>query len=154
MAKPNSRAETQQLERSLRILEHAPHSPLQEDSIAKILEGSPGRVEDGAGLGRFHKLLSDPRFTRTDRKWERAMLQEALRRSWTLGVVKHELPFAEVQNYHEKFSRDLWPDGAVLFVESASTQSTSAWRGCWWVITRKAEPGIPGFVSLFAPSMK
>lgn len=154
MAKPNSRANTQELEHALRILEHAPLSPLNEDSIEKILEGAPGRIENDAGLARFKKLLSNPRFTRTDRKWERAILQEALRRSWTLGVVQHELGFAEVQPYHENFSRTLWPDGAVLFVESASTPNRDAWRGRWWVTTRKSDPGLEGFVTLFAPSTK
>lgn len=149
MTKPDSRAETLKLERHLRVLEHAPSATLNEDSIEKVLTGPRGKNPDNGDLVRFQRLLSNSRFTRPDRKWERAILEEALRKHWTVGTSKRELGFAEVQGYHEAFARGLWPDGAVLFVEGTSRQPQGAWRGRWWVVSRKSDPGVPDFVPLF-----
>lgn len=75
---------------------------------------------------------------RYDRVWENALTAEAASIGWRFWRLEAWVSIQAIEAWNARLTEALWPDGIVLFVESAGFEETSdpekaRWQGQWTV---------------------
>jgi hypothetical protein len=78
-------------------------------------------------------IVGREKFERHDRAWETAIASEAAAQGWSFLELTTDIPVERAETWSRDLAEKLWPNGVVLFVESASTDNVigSNWRGRW-----------------------
>jgi hypothetical protein len=81
---------------------------------------------------------------RYDRKWEAAILAEALSLNWKVWALDAWVNIPQIEEWDRAFTQRLWPHGLILITENAkssqdsqssSTDSDShCWQGRWTIL--------------------
>lgn len=86
--------------------------------------------------------LNREKFERYDRKWEAVLVAEAMSLNWQVWTLEAWVNIPLIKEWDVYFTQKLWPQGIVLFVESAEEQvidsqnhsEKNCWRGRWVVV--------------------
>jgi hypothetical protein len=73
------------------------------------------------------------KLSRPDRRWEAAMVNEACAQGWNAWTLDCWIDISEVESWGKAFTKQLWPKGIILFVESTAFEA-SLWKGKWYLL--------------------
>jgi hypothetical protein len=116
-------------------------SKIDELRGAKSLSGELGELMSSENkIVKRTRVLPDSLFSalerekleRYDRQWEAALASEALSLGWKVWSLEASVEIPKVEEWNRLLVEQLWPDGVVLFVESAGQPGTTpVWHGRW-----------------------
>lgn len=81
---------------------------------------------------------------RSDRAWEKRLIESGLARGWKVEGVEYTFPLPEISAHHQRLEWELWPAGIILRVESVALSGeeqvpAGQWKGRWWLLLRLAK---------------
>lgn len=83
------------------------------------------------------EIFEQKDFSRQDRYWENALAYEAASHHWQFWKTTTTLPLKDVETWNNDFSKKLWPNGVILWIESEKPwkkMENSTWTGHWIII--------------------
>lgn len=81
--------------------------------------------------------LDPKKFNRSDRTWEKLIAGEANALGWHYWKMSTQMSIHLVENWNQSFSKMLWPNGIILWIDAAETseeiEKSKIWRGNWLI---------------------
>jgi len=95
------------------------------------------------------KVVGAEKANRFDRIWSTRIAMEAEKANWNFYRLEGWIDLTEAVQVHTDLQNILWPNGTILWVESAQraaptdrTPGDSRWKGCWvFVLNPEVSPG-------------
>lgn len=123
-------------------------SDLNEPTLHEQLESHSEKRENPELPKSILSIVPADRWNRFDRKWERALMHDAVLARWHLTRIDVEIAPSEAETFHHSLAANYWPRAIVLFVDPrAEAPSTGLWAGSWYLLTQSNAPLNPQSLS-------
>lgn len=83
---------------------------------------------------QFTDLIPAEAFDRYDLFWEKLILNEVLKRKWSLYFLSVTLPITDVETLFQSLKQKLWPSGVFITSKTLEVKDTQ-WSGGWIIAT-------------------
>lgn len=109
--------------------------------LEQLLENSASHLEKAPPSSfpaEFVAIIPKEKLERYDRKWELVISRQCLKQGWKFWKLESAVAIPEVEVFHNGLAQSLWPNGVLLFAESAAPLSSpqSRWSGRWVIAAR------------------
>jgi hypothetical protein len=117
-------------------IELAKNSANLDCSLEDILEAKSELIKQKHAIpDAFFKHIKREKLERHDRAWEYAITAQALSVGWAISQLEAWVPISSAEKWHHALGDFMFPNGIILFAESAANPQDQKWKGRWLLVT-------------------